>query len=39
MGAADSACSHSSVPAHTSALVRVALIAVAPHEPGYENDW
>ena len=38
MGAADSTCSHSSVPAHTSALVRSALIAVTPYEPGYEND-
>ncbi len=39
MGAADSACSHSSVPAHTAALVRGALIAVAPYVPDYENDW
>ena len=38
MGAADSTCSHSSVPAHTSALVRSALIAVTPYEPDYEND-
>ena len=37
MGAADSACSHSSFPTHTSALVRSALIAEAPYEPDYEN--
>ena len=38
MGAADSACSHSILPAHTSALVRSAPIAEAPYAPDYEND-
>jgi len=38
-GDADSACSHSSVPAHALELVRAVPTAVAPYAPDYENDW